>query len=259
VRTGAAPGSIDSALPHAGQDRTSSGGDGITSNGRYPVSGHHDHGPSGEHAEQAATEMFEPPAWDERYAGQGRYWSGEPNPQLVAAAGDLAPGTALDVGCGEGGDVVWLAGQGWRVTGADFSAEGLARAADHVEQAGVADRVEWWRVDARTFDAGDRSYDLVTSHYLHAPDGGMVEVTRRLAEAVAPGGLLLVVGHAPSHEFTHLSESHRKAMFLAAELLPGLPEDFEPLVVEQRTRTLKRDTGPVEAEDSVLLARRAKS
>jgi hypothetical protein len=84
-----------------------------------------------------------------------------------------------------------------------------------------------------------------------------VEVTRRLAAAVAPGGLLLVVGHAPSHEFTQLSESHRKAMFLAAELLPGLPDDFEPVVVEQRTRTLNRDTGPVEAEDSVLLARRA--
>lgn len=97
---------------------------------------------------------------------------------------------------------------------------GLARAARHTEQAGVAARVDWWRVDARTFDAGDRSYDLVTSHYLHAPDGGMVEVTRRLAAAVAPGGLLLVVGHAPSHEFTQLSESHRKAMFLAAELLP---------------------------------------
>lgn len=220
------------------------------------MSGHHEHGRSGEHDEQAAAEMFEPAAWDERYAGQERFWSGEPNPQLVATAAELTPGTALDVGCGEGGDVVWLAGQGWRVTGADFSAEGLARAARHAEQAGVADLLDWWQVDARAFDAGDRSYDLVTSHYLHAPDGGMVDVTRRLAAAVAPGGLLLVVGHAPSHHFTQLAESHRKAMFLAAELLPGLPDDFEPVVVEQRTRTLARDSGPVEAEDSVLLARR---
>ena len=220
------------------------------------MSGHHEHGRSGEQDEQATAAMFEPTGWDERYAGQERFWSGEPNPQLVATAGELTPGTALDVGCGEGGDVVWLAGQGWRVTGADFSAEGLARAARHAEQAGVADLLDWWQVDARTFDAGDRSYDLVTSHYLHAPDGGMVDVTRRLAAAVAPGGSLLVVGHAPSHEFTQLAESRRKAMFLAAELLPGLPDDFEPVVVEQRTRTLPRDTGPVEAEDSVLSARR---
>lgn len=201
--------------------------------------------------------MFEPTGWDERYAGQERFWSGEANPQLVAAAGELAAGAALDVGCGEGGDVVWLAGRGWRATGADFSAEGLARAAHHAEEAGVADRVDWWQVDARAFEAGGRSYDLVTSHYLHAPDGGMVEVTRRLGTAVAPGGLLLVVGHAPSHEFTQLSESHRKAMFLAEELLPGLPDDFEPVVVRQVPRVLKRDSGPVEAEDSVLLARRA--
>ena len=214
------------------------------------------HGRGTGHDEQAADTMFEPAGWDERYAGQERFWSGEPNPQLVAAAARLTPGTALDVGCGEGGDVIWLAGQGWRVTGADFSAEGLVRAARHTEEAGVADRVDWWQADARTFDAGDRSYDLVTSHYLHAPDGGMVEVTRRLATAVAPGGLLLVVGHAPSHVFTQLSASHRTAMFLAADLLPGLPDGFEPVVVEQLARTLQRDSGPVEAEDSVLLARR---
>jgi SAM-dependent methyltransferase len=200
--------------------------------------------------------MFEPAGWDERYAGQERFWSGEPNPQLVTAAEGRTPGTALDVGCGEGGDVVWLAGAGWQVTGADFSAAGLARAARHAEQAGVADRVDWWQVDARSFAADGRSFDLVTSHYLHAPDGGMADVTGRLATAVAPGGLLLVVGHAPSHAFKELSESHRNAMFWAADLLPSLPEGFEPVVAEQRTRTLKRDDGPVEAEDSVLLARR---
>ncbi|GGZ17556.1 hypothetical protein GCM10010365_41780 [Streptomyces poonensis] len=200
--------------------------------------------------------MFEPPAWDERYAGQERFWSGNPNPQLVAVASGLTPGTALDVGCGEGGDVIWLAGQGWTVTGADFSANGLARAARHAEEAGVADRVDWWQVDARAFAADGRSYDLVTSHYLHAPDGGMVEVTRRLTDAVAPGGHLLVVGHAPSGEFTRMSAAHRKAMFLAEDLLPGLPDDFEVLVAEQRQRVLQREGGPVEAEDSTLLARR---
>ncbi|MEU4480591.1 class I SAM-dependent methyltransferase [Micromonospora sp. NPDC023966] len=213
----------------------------------------HGHHPT---AEEAAA-LFEPPGWDERYSGEEKIWSGNPNAQLVAEVAGLTPGTALDVGCGEGGDVIWLARQGWRVTGTDFSANGLARAARHAEQAGVADRTEWWQVDARTFAADGRSYDLVTSHFLHPPDGGMVEVTRRLAGAVAPGGHLLVVGHAPSEGFPHLTASHRRAMFVAEELLPGLPDDFEALVVEQRPRTVTRDGVTLDIHDSTLLARRA--
>jgi len=209
-----------------------------------------------QHTEGEAAEMFEPSSWEERYAGEEKVWSGEPNPQLVAEVSALTPGTALDVGCGEGGDVIWLARQGWRVTGADFSANGLARAARHAEEAGVADRTDWWQVDARTFEAGGRSFDLVTTHFLHPPDGGMVGVVGRLAEAVAPGGHLLVVGHEPSEVFTHLNESHRNAMFLAADLLPGLPDGFEVLVSEQRPRRVVRDGVTVDIGDSTLLARR---
>ena len=202
------------------------------------------------------TSIFEPAAWDDNYSGDGQIWSGEPNVQLVAEVADLAPGTALDVGCGEGGDVIWLAQQGWQVTGADFSRNGLARAAKHAEQAGVADRTHWWQVDARSFDPEGRTYDLVTSHYLHPPDGGMVVVTRKLAGAVAPGGLLLVVGHAPSEVFTHLAAGHHRAMWLAEDLLPAVPEDFDVLVAEQRPRTLTRDGVTVDVHDATLLARR---
>ncbi len=84
----------------------------------------------------------------------------------------------------------------------------------------------------------------------------MVEVTTRLAGAVAPGGHLLVVGHAPSEAFTHMTASHRRAMFLAAELLPGLPDDFDALVVEQRPRTVTRNGTTLHVHDSTLFARR---
>jgi 2-polyprenyl-3-methyl-5-hydroxy-6-metoxy-1,4-benzoquinol methylase len=204
--------------------------------------------------------IFEAPSWDGHYSGDGTIWSGDPNVQLVAEVAGLPPGTALDVGCGEGGDVIWLARRGWTVTGADFSAAGLARAARLAEEAGVAERTHWWRVDAREFDAGGRSYDLVSTQYLHPPDGGMVDVVRRLAAAVAPGGHLLVVGHAPSpgspHLGAHEPNARHRAMLLAAELLPGLPEDFEPLVVEQRPHPRTRDGETVEIDDSILLARR---
>jgi 2-polyprenyl-3-methyl-5-hydroxy-6-metoxy-1,4-benzoquinol methylase len=205
---------------------------------------------------EEAAAMFEPANWEERYSGEEKIWSGSPNAQLVAEMSGQAAGTALDVGCGEGGDVIWLARQGWRVTGADFSANGLARAARRAERAGVADQTDWWQVDARTFAAGGRSYDLVTTHFLHPPDGGMVEVTRRLAEAVAPGGHVLVVGHTPSEAFAHLTASQRRAMFLASDLLPGLPDDFEALVVEQRPRKVSRGAVRVDVYDSTLLARR---
>lgn len=152
--------------------------------------------------------------------------------------------------------MIWLARQGWRVTGADFSANGLDRAARHAEQAGVAESTDWWQVDARSFAAAERSYDLVTTHFLHPPDGGMVAVTRRLAEAVAPGGHLLVVGHAPSEASTHLTASQRSAMFLAKELLAGLPNDFQALVVQQRPRTMTRNGRTLDVHDSTLFARR---
>jgi 2-polyprenyl-3-methyl-5-hydroxy-6-metoxy-1,4-benzoquinol methylase len=213
---------------------------------------HADH----DHDHDADPDYFEPAGWEERYAGDGSVWSGDPNAQLVAEASRLTPGTALDVGCGEGGDVIWLARQGWRVTGADFSANGLARAARHAQEAGVADRTDWWQVDAREFDAAGRSFDLVTTHFLHPPDAGMVDVVRRLAPAVAPGGHLLVVGHAPSDHVTQLTESHRRAMFVAEDLLPGLPEGFEAVVVEQRPRTTVRDGRSMDVDDSTLLARR---
>lgn len=212
----------------------------------------HEHDPT----EDEKANLFEPTGWEERYAGQEQMWSGRPNPQLVTEASPLTPGAALDVGCGEGGDVVWLAQQGWHVTGADFSANGLQRAARHAEEAGVADRTDWWQVDAREFAADGRLFDLVTTHFLHPPDGGMVEVTRRLAEAVAPGGHLLVVGHEPSEVFTQLSESHRAAMWFAQDLLPALPGDFEVLLAEQRPRAVTRDDTTMHIADSTLLARR---
>lgn len=223
--------------------------------------GTHEHDPdepiTGDTTASTSDEMFEPASWEQRYSGEHSVWSGRPNVQLVAEATALAPGTALDVGCGEGGDIIWLAQQGWTVTGADFSTNGLARAAQHAADAGVAERTDWWQVDAREFEAGDREFDLVTTHFLHPPDAGMADVVRRLTEAVAPGGHLLVVGHAPSAHVAHLSASHRNAMFLAEDLVPALPDDFEVVVAEQRPRTTVRDGESIDVHDATLLAKRA--
>lgn len=65
--------------------------------------------------------------WDARYSEHDRVWSGEPNAVLVEEAAGLEPGTALDLGCGEGADAVWLARRGWRVTAVDVSGVALER------------------------------------------------------------------------------------------------------------------------------------
>ncbi len=133
--------------------------------------------------------------WDRRYGGD-RVWSGNPNGALVAEIAELAPGRALDVGAGEGGDAVWLAERGWAVTASDISGQGLARAAAEADRRGLA--IECLHVDANALDAFEPDrYDLVTSHYPaipRTPDGRGVE---NLLAAVAPGGTLLVVHHDP--------------------------------------------------------------
>ncbi|WP_329454680.1 bifunctional NAD(P)/FAD-dependent oxidoreductase/class I SAM-dependent methyltransferase [Streptomyces sp. NBC_01497] len=144
--------------------------------------------------------------WDERYAGSGRVWSGEPNAELVREAGDLPPGRALDLACGEGGDAVWLAGRGWHVTAADISRVALGRAAEHAARAGVGDLIDWqWHDLADTFPEGE--YDLVSAQFLHSTGGlPREDILRSAAAAVAPGGVLLVTGHsggAPWEEHGH--------------------------------------------------------
>ncbi|MGC9501755.1 class I SAM-dependent methyltransferase [Streptomyces sp. WG7] len=134
--------------------------------------------------------------WEARYRDTDRVWSGRPNDLLVREASDLAPGTALDLGCGEGADAVWLASRGWRVTGVDISGTALERAAGHAADAGVGERVDWERHELGTsFPEG--SFDLVSAHYLQSPVAlDQRTVLRDAARAVADGGTLLVVLHA---------------------------------------------------------------
>jgi len=207
-------------------------------------------------------DLFEQPAWEDRYAGRDAVWSGQVNPQLAIEVADLEPGRALDVGSGEGADAIWLAERGWSVTGIDFSTVALERAAKHAAAAGVGERTEWRHVDVRTFDpgsegSGDR-WDLVTSQFMHLFDGGMVDLTRRLAGAVAPGGTLLVVGHHPDDLATGLRHGRRNFMFTPEDLVPALDlERWAVEVVEVRSRTMARPDGEqVFVRDSVLRARR---
>lgn len=221
------------------------------------MSGHR-HGSGEELTEAELRAAFERPFWEQRYGGE-RTWSGAANPQLVTEAAQLTPGTALDIGCGEGGDAAWLAEQGWQVTATDHAQAALDRTLATAAERGVADRVEVERLDVRSWTPQGRRWDLVSSQYLHLLDSGMLAVTRVLASAVAPGGTLLVVGHHPYDLESGLRWGGMgRAMFLAEELREALDEgEWAGIVTERRDREARGPDGAqVQVHDTVLVARR---
>ena len=133
--------------------------------------------------------------WEEHYADRDRVWSGRVNVRLAEVAESLPPGRALDLGCGEGGDAMWLAERGWHVTAVDISQTALDRAAADARSRNLLERIDFQRHDLPdTFPEG--VFDLVSAQFLHST----VELDRpsllRLgADAVSEGGTLLIVDH----------------------------------------------------------------
>ena len=129
--------------------------------------------------------------WDSRYAGPDRVWSAAPNPWVAGTIGSWFTGRALDLGAGEGRHSVWLAALGWQVTAVDFSATGIERGRQGAEEVGV--EVDWSVADVRTWQPpAGVTFDLVLVAYLHLDD----DVLTRVRDWLAPGGALVVIGHA---------------------------------------------------------------
>ncbi len=132
--------------------------------------------------------------WDELY--RESRWSGDVNVVLERIVAPLSPGTALDLGCGEGGDAIWLAGRGWQVRAVDISQVALDRATGVAAGLRLTGRIRWERHDLDV-SFPDGSFDLVSAQFLHSPVAlARDQILLRARDAVAPGGLLLVVGHA---------------------------------------------------------------
>jgi len=158
----------------------------------------HEHGEERSEASPPAVE------WDERYRERdGARWSGRPNGRLVSEVAALTPGRALDVGCGEGADAIWLARRGWTVTGIDISEVAVRRAREAAEQAGAT--VEWVTGDALQTSFPARWFDLVSLQYPALPKAAGEAAVQTLLDAVRPRGLLLAVYH-------DLDDEHREHM-----------------------------------------------
>jgi SAM-dependent methyltransferase len=219
--------------------------------------GHH-HDERNDHRHDAEVVM-DGAFWDRRYESGPALWSREPNRHLVTEAERLAPGRALDVGCGEGADAIWLATRGWQVTGVDISQVALDRAAARAsETAEIADRITWLHADVIEWVPDSDAYGLVSAQFLHLPSASRDPLYRRLADAVAPGGTLLIVGHHISDLETNVGRPPVPDLFFStSDVAASLGESWTVVVNEARARqAVDRDGHPTTVHDAVLRAQR---
>ena len=199
-------------------------------------------------------EAVEREDWNRKHGEAGLLFGATPNRFLVAEVEGLAPGRALDLACGGGRNAVWLAEQGWTVTGADFSDVGLASAAELAAERGVD--VEWVDADVRTWEPPVGAFDLVSILYLQIPAHERRVVLARAASAVAPGGTLLVVGHDRENLTGGYGGPKSPEVLLTPEevaaQLPGL--DVER--AERVLRPVETEDGQAQAIDTLVRARR---
>ena len=199
-------------------------------------------------------------SWNNRYRASEHIWSGHPNPQLVAEVSGLEPGRALDVGCGEGADAIWLAEQGWNVVATDISSVALERATRHAESLDpqVANRIEWRRVDLFVDPPEPEAFDLVSAQFMQLPPEPRAEFFTALAASTRAGGMLLVVGHHPSDMTSGVPRPPTPDRFYTADDIAGLlGSSWDIVVNEARSRTVTTPEGsPAVIHDAVLVARR---
>lgn len=199
------------------------------------------------------TEMDEA-FWDERYGEHERMFSGDPNGVLVAEVSDLPPGRALDLGAGEGADAIWLARRGWRVTAMEISRVALARA--RMAAADAAVDVDWRHADLLSTVPDAGAYDLVSAQYLPIPHQPGDAAVRGLVAAVAPGGTLLFVHHAPPDDPGDWNGPDISEFYSPHEVAALLGDGWTIETDETRPRNVPAPPGTHHTHDTVLRARR---
>ncbi len=195
--------------------------------------------------------------WDERYRGVELVWTATPNQFVVAEVEGIVPGTAVDLACGEGRNSVWLAERGWRVTGVDFSVEGLAKGAHLAESRGV--EVAWEAASVDEWVAPDGGVDLVVMCYLQLPRSERIAALAKAAAAVAPGGTLVVVAHDRDNLIRGFGgPPSADVLYDVADVVDAA--ESAGLTVrraDQAVRAVTTEDGPREAIDTVVRATRA--
>jgi SAM-dependent methyltransferase len=203
------------------------------------------HGPAGPSQSRAQL-------WDERHASRDPIESGDADPTLGDVVAAMTPGTALDLGAGDGRNAVWLAQHSWRVTAVDFSTVALDRGRALATSAGVV--VDWRHADLNAWTPPTGAFDLVALFFIHLPPEERRPVYARAAAAVAHGGTLLVVGHDRSNLTDGIGGPQDPVvLFTPDEIVRDLPAGFTVERAEVVRRPWSSDPAPL---DSVVCAMR---
>jgi len=133
--------------------------------------------------------------WNKIFADPKTQFNRQANKFLIDAIRDRKPGSAIDLGMGEGRNALLLAQSGWRVTGVDLSNVAVERAKKRAAELGVS--LEAHAEDLDKFDIGSERWDLITVFYMHAwYHLSKLPMAKRLREALRPGGLIVIEGFA---------------------------------------------------------------
>ncbi len=198
--------------------------------------------------------------WDRRYDQAELVWSATPNMWVEEVTRDLPPGRVLDLAAGEGRNALWLAERGWRATAVDFSRVALDRAAGlAVERLGpAADRFDTECADLLVYRPRARAYDLVLVVYLQVVATERTQMLRAAADAVAPGGRLLVVAHDSDNlERGYGGPPDPAVLYSAADVTSDLVGTGLAVErAEQVVREVATDDGPRHALDLLVVAGR---
>jgi len=210
-------------------------------------------------ARRTSPARFDREFWDGRWSEVLREHAAQvaerpPNAYLTMTAGELAPGRALDAGCGNGTEAIWLAARGWHVTAVDFSVTALRHGGSVAASLGpdVAERIAWVESDLGTWIPDVGQFDLVVSLFVHV-SGSVEEMVTRLADAVAPGGTLLLVGHLPIDPLTgaETPAAGQVQVTVAGAVAALDAPQWEQLIAEDRERAVVGS-----GFDAVVCARR---
>ena len=193
--------------------------------------------------------------WNERYlADRGEnIWSGNPNGSLIVEVGTMEPGRAIDLGCGEGADAIWLGTRGWDVTGIDISNVALSRAETAAKTAGAS--IDWVCADFVAVPPEAAAFDLVTTHYPALLQAKRAESIAALTIGVRPGGTLLFVAHHVTDVDAVREHGFDPDDYLTAEdVASALDDGWRIVTMETRERLGGSSERSAHTSDVVLRA-----